>query len=91
MKCKIFANANCIKEYEGWINLLLNVVNSTQKLNDYFDLATPLDSATKKMESLAKDNLEINKKIIKEIKKYDYKYLTNNHNFLSLIFSLKSN
>jgi len=49
--------------------MLLNVVNSAQKPNDYFDFATPLDSAIKKMESLARDNLEINKKIIKEMKK----------------------
>jgi len=49
--------------------MLLNVVNSAQKPNDYFDFSTHVDSEMKKLDSLANDNLEINKKIIREMKK----------------------
>ena len=69
LKCQILSNANILKEYENWINLILNVINTTQKENEYFDLATPVEKNIEKMDSLAKDNFEINKKIIKEKKK----------------------
>jgi len=66
LKCKILANSNVIKEYENWINLLLNVVNVNQNPNDYFDLANPIYEKKKKINELGKDNLEINKMIVRE-------------------------
>ena len=69
LKCKILANSNVIKEYENWINLLLNVVNVNQTPSDYFDLANPVYEKKKKIEELGKDSLEINKMIIREKEK----------------------
>jgi hypothetical protein len=66
LKCKILANSNVIKEYENWINLLLNVINVNQNPQNFFDLANHLHEKRKKIEDLGRDNLEINKMIIRE-------------------------
>ena len=54
MKCKIISQTNIIKEYDNWINLLLNIVNTRNETTTnntnadviHYDLATPVQKVS---------------------------------------------
>jgi hypothetical protein len=42
LKCQFIAQANIIKDYENWVNLLLNIVNNKNDTENHHDFATPI-------------------------------------------------
>jgi hypothetical protein len=78
MKCQLISQANSIKEYENWINILLNMVNLKDDNDNHYDIATPIQKVKiyiyifqglEKIQHLESDNFELKKKLIREIKK----------------------
>lgn len=42
LKCKLISQANVIKEYEGWVNILINIINSKNDKVNHNDFSTPV-------------------------------------------------
>jgi len=42
IKCEFVSNVLIIKEYEGWINLMLQILNIKQEDINHIDFATPI-------------------------------------------------
>ena len=42
IKCQFISNVLIIKEYEGWINLMLQILNIKQEDINHIDFATPI-------------------------------------------------
>ena len=43
LKCKLLKQINVLKDYESWVQILLNIVNVKDDNTKHYDIATPIE------------------------------------------------
>jgi hypothetical protein len=43
LKCKLITQINVLKDYESWVQILLNIVNVKDDMSKHYDTATPIE------------------------------------------------
>jgi hypothetical protein len=47
LKYKILKQRNILKDYESWVQILLNIVNIKDDPSNHYDIATPIEKVNK--------------------------------------------
>ncbi len=69
MKTKLIYQTNTIKEYDSWVGLIINIINSKVDPNNHYDYGTSIQKGLEKIEHLENENFELKRKYLREVNK----------------------
>jgi hypothetical protein len=69
LKTKLIYQTNTIKEYDSWVGLIINIINSKVDPNNHYDYGTSIQKGLEKIEHLENENFELKRKYLREVNK----------------------
>lgn len=69
LKHKLFVQNNTLKEYDSWVNLLINMINSREYPENHFDFGSNIQKRLEKIQNLELEKNELKTKYLKECQK----------------------